>query len=480
MVEGVTAEPYSGRRCHVIGLARSGVNMVRLLRRLGAVVSASDSAPIDTLGQVLREIPGDIPTFAGRQDRALLEGVSLLLVSPGVPMDSGIVEEARVAGIEIIGEVELSFRVAQAISREHGIPLRWFGITGTNGKSTTTTLLCELLKVAGRDAVIAGNIGVPLSGEVLTLLEESEAGRGPVEGRDFVLELSSFQLETIERFRLDASALLNVSEDHMDRYHSFTEYLDAKARVFLNQDSGCSAVINADDTAALRCADRCAAEKYYVSTVVKAKGAYTDGNDIFLSTGASSRLLTRRMDVGIPGLHNLYNSMTAAVMASLAGVSDELIRRGLREFSGLEHRIEFAGEVRGVRFFNDSKGTNIGAVIKSLESFDSGIILIAGGRDKNSDFHLLAPYLAGRVKKVVLIGEAAQKIADALSGVVPLAFAGSLQSAVDEAFKGAEHGDTVLLSPACASFDMFRNYEDRGRQFKDKVRELMETGQSHE
>lgn len=479
MAKGMAAEWYRGRRCHVIGIARSGVNTVRLLRRLGASVSVSDSAPAEALGQIVREIPGDVPTFAGRQDSRLLEGVTLLIVSPGVPMDSGIVEAANAAGIEVTGEVELSFRIAQEISGERGIPVKWFGITGTNGKSTTTTLLYELLKRAGRDAVIAGNIGVPLSGEILKLLDDTEAGGLSVGGRDFVLELSSFQLETIERFRLDVSALLNVTEDHLDRYRSFDEYREAKARIFLNQDSQCAAVINADDVEVVGCAERCAADRYYVSTRQKVRGVYTDGGDIFLSTGAYPRVLARRADVGIPGVHNLYNAMTAALMASLAGVSDEVIRHGLREFAGLEHRIEFAGEVRGIRFYNDSKGTNIGAVIKSLESFDSGVILIAGGRDKNSDFRLLTPYLAGRVKKAVLIGEAASKIGDAIRGVVPVAFAGTLREAVDEALKGAQSGDTILLSPACASFDMFRNYEDRGRQFKERVRELMGAGQGH-
>ncbi|MGE5893242.1 MAG: UDP-N-acetylmuramoyl-L-alanine--D-glutamate ligase [bacterium] len=477
-MKDIDIQDYWRKRCHIIGIARSGVKTANLLHRLGAQVSISDTAAPEKLAGFLGELERGIQAFPGRQDTGLLAGVEMLIVSPGVPLDSGIIQDAERQAIEVIGEIELAYRVITEISRISGVPVRWYGITGSNGKSTTTTLLGELLKRGKRYTVLAGNIGVPLSGEALSMLESVGRFTGS-EPIHIVLELSSFQLETVKEFRADMSALLNITEDHMDRYHAFSEYAGAKARIFDNQDRDTIAVINADDETAMEYAGQCNARKYFVSSGKKVAGIYSLQGDIFINTKGSPRLFGRRSDIRVPGVHNLSNAMTAGLMASLAGISDQDILAVLREFPGLEHRIEFSGEKRGVKFYNDSKGTNIGAVIKSLESFDSGVILIAGGRDKNSDFTQLTPFLKGRVKKVVLIGEAADKIARAIGTVVPVERVGTFSNAVAAAYRSAAPGDTVLLSPACASFDMFRNFEDRGRQFKEIVSELITEETTH-
>jgi UDP-N-acetylmuramoylalanine--D-glutamate ligase len=368
-----------------------------------------------------------------------------------------------------MGEIELAYRVIRRLSLERGFPVRWFGITGTNGKSTTTALLYELMKKGKKRCLLAGNIGISLSGEALKLMERGTA----FPDIDIVLELSSFQLETMKEFRLDGSALLNITDDHMDRYQDLSAYGEAKASIFINQGPENFAVINADDENAIHYSANCRARKYFVSAEKEVEGFFASGGNIFFKSGNGTRVFGGTADVSMLGLHNLYNAMTSSLMAYLAGIPSEAIISALREFPGLEHRIEFSGETQGVKFYNDSKGTNVGAVIKSLESFDRGVILIAGGRDKNSDFTVLNPYLKKRAKKAVLIGEAADKIAKAIGNTVPVEKAASLRDAVIAAYRAAGTGDTVLLSPACASFDMFRNYEDRGRQFKEIVRNLI-------
>jgi len=468
-----TFEMYKDKRCHVVGIGRSGVASANLLSMLGAEVSISDAADKGSLQKYLGHLEKDIHAYPGRQDTGLVHDVDMLVLSPGVPSDIELAQFARQNGAEVIGEIELSYRVLQALREEAGFAVRLFAVTGTNGKSTTSTLLFEMVRRANSESILAGNIGAPLAGEAVGLLRRCREEDMKGKQIDIVLELSSFQLETIKEFSPDISALLNITPDHMDRYGKFEDYVRAKGDIFMNQGPGQIAVINADDPLAMRVSGQCRALKYYVSTAHKVEGISLDGDDIVITIAGDTKQLAPRADVLIPGLHNLYNAMTASFMAYMGGVSPDLIADTLRTFKGLEHRIELAGEKEGVLFYNDSKGTNVGAVIKSLESFERGVILIAGGRDKNSDFTLLRPSVEGRVKKAVLIGEAAERIGSTLGDLLPVEYAKTMDEAVRAAIAAAVPGDIVLLSPACASFDMFSNYEDRGDKFKEAVQRLI-------
>ncbi|MEE9524771.1 MAG: UDP-N-acetylmuramoyl-L-alanine--D-glutamate ligase [Thermodesulfovibrionales bacterium] len=464
---------YSGRRFHVIGIGRSGVGVANLLDRLGADVSISDIKDREQVDRYLNHISDGIGVFTERQDKGLISDIESLVLSPGVPGEIDIVEEAIGRSIEVTGEIELSYRIIKLLSERAGFRVRWFGITGTNGKSTTTTLLYEMLKKEGRDCSLSGNIGYPLSNEAIRLIEKAEQLSEEMSQVDIVLELSSFQLELIKDLSLGFSALLNVTSDHLDRYRDIDHYAEAKSGIFMNQGANSFAVINSDDRIAVDLSNKCRAKKYYVSTMSEVKGAYAKDGSVYINMGDNPELLISSDEIRIAGLHNLYNSLVAALLAYLAGVAIETIASVLTEFPGLEHRLEFVAEKNGVHFYNDSKGTNVGAVIKSLESFEKNVILIAGGRDKNGDFRALAPFVKERVKKIVVIGEAASNIQNALQKVVPVENAISLREAVSLAYDSASPGDTVLLSPACASFDMFRDYEDRGRKFKELTNELL-------
>ncbi len=462
---------YAHKRYHVIGIGRSGVGIANLLAGLGAHVRLSDTKDREELDTYLDKIGEGIHVITGRQDNAMLSDIDCLVLSPGVPQDSEVVSGAVSRGIEVVGEIELSYRVTMSLAENTGHKVRWFGITGTNGKSTTATLLYEMLRRGERNCVLSGNIGYPLSAEVEKLLKKP--GLPDNDELDIVLELSSFQLEIIRDFKLDISALLNITADHLDRYEDIGHYADAKAGIFNNQDKNDYAVINADDPLSVKISRNCSARKYFMSASKEVEGAYAKDGYVYIQYDGKAVKLMAISDIRIAGLHNLYNSLTAVLMASVAGLSDEDIVDALKEFSGLEHRLEFAGETGGIKFYNDSKGTNVGAVVKSLESFDSNVILIAGGRDKNGDFASLIPYVKNRVKKVVVIGEASEKIKSILEKTVPVEMAVTLKDAVSEALAAAENGDIVLFSPACASFDMFRDFEDRGRQFKQITRELL-------
>jgi len=464
------ARDFAGRTFHVVGMGKSGISAANLLDALGADVRISDRRGLDALPELSRRIAGGVRVLPGVQGKELIEDVDCLVLSPGVAQEEEIVKEAQERGMEIIGEIELAYRVLERTAAAGGTRIRWYGVTGTNGKSTTVSLLYEMLKQGGRDAVLSGNIGYPLSEEALRRLRNPEDLQGTVH---MVLELSSFQLERIRDLHLHMSALLNITEDHLDRYADMEAYAAAKAAIFANQTVLDHAVVNSDDEETVRRASDTAAKVHYVSLRRETGDAFLRSGGLCLDTGEGPRVLLKVPEVRMAGVHNICNALFAALMASLAGVDDEAIVHVLRHFPGLEHRLEFAGEKDGVRFFNDSKGTNVGAVIRSLESFESNVILIAGGRDKNGDFDALVPYVEGRVKKVVVIGEASERIARALGGVVTVEHALTLKDAVACAFSGAVSGDVILLSPACASFDMFRNFEERGRRFRDIVNELI-------
>ena len=445
----------AGRRVTVVGLGRSGLAACRLLASAGATVTASDRSQAEALAvdlESLRALGVRVEVGAHRPE-SILEA-DLLVVSPGVDVRMPLLARARTLGIPILGEVELAYRACQA---------RFLGITGTNGKSTTTTLVGLMLERAGIPVIVAGNIGTALCDVV--------PGLGP--DRWVVAELSSFQLETIETFRAEVACLLNITQNHLDRYVGLPDYMQAKARLFLNQEAGDWAVLNADDPLVLEAAASARARPLLFSRCRPVdEGAFLDKDRLVLRRAGEMREVCRVGDIRIRGVHNLENALAAIAAAALAGGSGEAAKAVLAEFPGLPHRLEPVAVLGGVQFVNDSKGTSVGAVVRSLESFAGPVILIAGGRDKGSDFTPLRPMVAGRVKALVLIGEARDKIAKALAGTAPVHTAESMEEAVQRARALAAPGDVVLLSPACASFDMFRDFEDRGRAFKAAVRDL--------
>jgi len=445
-----------GKRVTVVGLARSGLAVCTVLAESGALVVGTDRSPRETLRGDLADLEARgvrIETGGHRAESVL--GADLIVISPGVPTDMPLLAQARSQGIPVWGEVELASRLTTA---------RFLGITGTNGKSTTTSLVGAMLESAGFPVVVAGNIGTALCAVVTTLTPSHWV----------VAELSSFQLETIVSFRPQVAALLNLAPDHLDRYADLDAYYAAKARIFMNQTADDYAVLNADDPPTLAWARGVRSQPRLFSRM------RTMGDGAFVRDG---RLIVRRDgrtdavcgigEIRIPGLHNLENGLAAAAMASAIGVPPTAIGEALRRFPGLPHRLELVAEMDGVRYVNDSKGTNVGAVVKSLEGYAGGVILIAGGKDKGGDFAPLRPLVASRVKTLLLIGQARQAIRDQLAGACPMEEAPTLGAAVARGAEIAVAGDTVLLSPACASFDMFRDFEHRGDVFRQAVRDLV-------
>jgi UDP-N-acetylmuramoylalanine--D-glutamate ligase len=429
----------AGAKVVVVGMARSGVAAVELLREKGAAVRAVDQNPRAISGiDVEPQTPG-----------ALLD-VELIVLSPGVPADLEIVNAARARGTRVIGDLELA---------------SWFlegeiiGITGSNGKTTTTALTGHILQASGIAAQVGGNIGTP----PCSMVKTSRTGQWNV------LELSSFQLETTETFRPHIAACLNITPDHLDRHYTLANYAEMKARLFVRQRDSDFAVLNADDATCRAYAYRGASKPmWFSSTQTVAPGACLCGGRITLDGDS----LMSTSEVPLRGLHNVENTMAAAVMARLAGAAHSQIRAAVMSFPGVEHRLEFVREVNGVAWYNDSKATNVDATLKAIDAFPGGLWIILGGKDKNSDYTVLAAPLKAKAHAALLIGAAAAKISDQLQGSVPLMDLSTMGAAVSAAFERARPGDTVLLAPACASFDQFENYEHRGREFKRLVEEL--------
>lgn len=436
----------------VVGLGKSGVAASRLLLREGAIVTATDSRPFEALPEEAKELVNQgVRIEAGIHNNETFLSSELIVLSPGVPAEIPQITDAKSNGIRIIGEAELAYQFLNA-------PL--IAVTGSNGKSTTTTLIGEIIKAKGDSVFVGGNLGTPLSDYVLSGNKNS----------CIVAELSSFQLETIEAFRPHIAVLLNITPDHLDRYHSMKEYEDAKFRIFENQDNSDFSIINSDEPWSNGFNKRTKGKVVAFSRKNKVEnGIYVENGKVVSSMENHAGVICDVSGIAIKGVHNLENSMAAVAAALLLGCSPEIIAHTLKEFKGLEHRLEFVREVNGVKYINDSKGTNVGAVMKSIEGFSEPVLLIAGGRDKGSDFTPLRPLIKEKVKKLILIGEAREKIKSALEQITETVYADSLEEAVDTARRGAVNGDVVLLSPACASFDMFKNFEDRGRQFKDIV-----------
>ncbi len=450
----------------VVGLARSGVGAANLLSAMGRDVTVTDRRTEVELASHAARLASGVERALGGHPEGIFAEAELIVVSPGVPLDIEPLRHARQAGKKIIGELELACGLLE------GIPV--YAVTGTNGKSTTVTLLDLMLRKAGKRTLLAGNIGNALSEEVLKRVN----GTMKVRGVDCaVVEVSSFQLEAIERFRPAGAAILNITPDHMDRYRSMDEYRAAKAAIAANQKEEDFLVLNADDPECTKVREslREAGKptSWTFSSNRRVEGVYLEGSDVLYDLGPNGKgKLVAADEIRIKGIPNLENAMAASAMALLASCPPEAVKEALREFPGLEHRMEFVRELDGIAYINDSKGTNVGAVARSLDGFKSPVVLIAGGRDKGGDFTQLEEQVRKKVKAIVLIGEAREKIRSVLCGLTQCWTEDSLASAVQRAREVASAGDVVLLSPGCASFDMFEDFEDRGRKFKELVGRL--------
>jgi len=440
-----------GKKVLVLGLARTGRECARFLAQRGASVQVTDVRSEEELKQEMETLAAlPIRYFLGGEDPDWLEGVDIIVPSPGVPAENVLLKEGSRRGIKILSEIEFACRFLRA-------PL--VAITGTNGKSTTTTLVGEMLKASGAKVFVGGNIGTPLIGFV---------------GGDWewgVVEVSSFQLEWIEEFRPRISVLLNLTEDHLDRYPNFRAYCQAKQRIFEAQDANDIAILSRDDRLVWEMRKRIRARVVSFGFSEVDDGVFVAAREMIWRDGSREEKFPLSR-VKIQGVHNVENMMAAIAAAKSAGVSASAIQKVLEEFPGLEHRLEFVREKDGVRYYNDSKGTNVGAVVKSLASFSDPVILLAGGVDKGGDYGILRREIRQKVRRLVLFGEAQEIIARALGDLTETVIVENLEAAVGDAFAHARAGEVVLLSPACSSFDMFRDYAERGQVFKSLVQAL--------
>jgi UDP-N-acetylmuramoylalanine--D-glutamate ligase len=444
----------SGKRVLVIGLARTGIATALFCAARGAIVTATDLRREEELGEALNRLrDARVRLELGGYAPNILQEKDLVVPSPGVPANAPLLQDARALGLRIWSEVELA---------SHFLYGQLIGITGSNGKTTTTALTEHILRAAKFSTVLAGNIGTPLIAHVSQTSDHTIT----------VAELSSFQLELIENFEPKIAVFLNLTPDHLDRHKTLAAYGAAKGRIFANQTIEDFAVLNADDAVSAAYAPSRPRVFWFSRKKNVRQGAFVhDGKIIFRRDGNEEGILDAK-EIPLLGAHNLENVLAAVVATRLAGAQPSQIADGIRSFSGVEHRIEFVAEVRGVRYYNDSKATNVDATLKALESFPGRILVILGGKDKDSDYTQLRNALRKKAILALLIGAAADKIEKQIEGSVAIERAGTLESAVDSAFHAAHSGDTVLLAPACASFDQFQNYEHRGRVFKELVRHL--------
>lgn len=442
----------------VIGLGRSGIAALQAVLKLGAKVSVQDSKKAEEIDpQLLTFLQGrQVTCYFGRNPEDM-SGFDMLILSPGVSPELDFIKEAQAAGAEIIGELEIAYRIGRG---------NYIAITGTNGKTTTTTLVGEIFQKAKEKTYVVGNIGVAVISKAMSAEEDSW----------LVTETSSFQLETTRYFKPVVSAILNLTPDHMDRHKTMENYGKAKAKIFENQDESQYLVINYDDKTCFALAENCKAKVVPFSRKEELEfGAFVkDGVIVIRNEKGELISLCRAEELAIPGTHNLENALAAAAIAYFAGIDPEVIGQAMIEFQGVEHRIEFCGQVDGVRFVNDSKGTNPDASIKAVEAIQGGIILIAGGYDKGSSFEELIKAFGGKVKHMVLLGKTAPKIRETAEklGFYDSVIVKDMEECVKKGFELAEPGDTVLLSPACASWDMYTSFEQRGNHFKNCVKRL--------
>jgi len=444
-----------GMRVLVAGLGKTGIATIRFLLKHGAKVKASDSKRAEEISGSLEELEKlNVEVETGGHRIETFMNCDLIVTSPGVPLKIDPIQEAASSGIEVISEIELAYRYLNC-------PI--IAITGTNGKTTTTTLIGNILRDSGKKVWVGGNIGFPLI-----------AGIDHGQKSEYVVaELSSFQLEGIKEFKPYISVLLNVSEDHLDRYDTFQDYLEAKTRIFLNQENADYAILNGDDPHVRGWADKIKAKKIYFShSKIIEIGAHME-NDLLVYRGLEGEIENINLNgTKVKGKHNRENIMVSMMVARICGCLPEKIQDTILKFPGLEHRMEFVKEIDQVAYYNDSKATNVGAMVMAMESFQEPIILIAGGKDKGLDFSPLKDLIKKRVKLLILFGEAREKINQILGNFTTTRLVGNLEEAVTLARAKASPNDVVLFSPGCASFDMFINYEERGKLFKNLVKNL--------
>jgi UDP-N-acetylmuramoylalanine--D-glutamate ligase len=443
-----------GKRVLVVGLARTGVATSLFCAARGARVTATDSRTESEIGEAIAKLKdaGVALELGSHREETFLDQ-DLIIPSPGVPADTAHLRTARAKGVAIWSEIELAYRFMKG---------RLIGITGSNGKTTTSSLIEHILKTAGMRTILAGNIGTPLIGCVDAMKDDTCT----------VVELSSFQLELIDTFRPNISVFLNLTLDHLDRHYTFEAYGAAKARLFENQTGEDAAVLNADDAATSPYAPSLPRVYWFSRKQRVAQGTYVRGKEIVFRQDGAEEILLKLEDIPLAGAHNVENTLAASAAARLAGAPASAIAKGVRSFAGVEHRLEFVAEVAGVRYYNDSKATNVDATLKALDAFPGRILVILGGKDKGSDYTSLQRLLREKAILALLIGSAAEKIEKQISGSVALERSETLERAVETASHAAQRGDVVLLAPACASFDQFQNYEHRGRAFKDLVKQL--------
>ncbi|HEV2488438.1 MAG TPA: UDP-N-acetylmuramoyl-L-alanine--D-glutamate ligase [Candidatus Acidoferrales bacterium] len=450
-----------GKRVLVVGLARTGLVTSKFCAAYGARVTAADekqeselaetAAALRAAGVSLEFGPFQQETF-GNQD--------LIIVSPGVPANIPVLQLARTRKIPVWSEIELAWRLLRG---------KLVAITGSNGKTTTTALVGHILQSAKIPVLVGGNIGTPLLARVEASSDSTVT----------VAEVSSFQLETIEAFRPDVGVLLNLTPDHFDRHGSFEEYARAKQRLFENMLDRDAAVLNADDPQVAQRGPMHGQVYWFSRQKRVAAGTFLREDQIIFRREGAEDVLMRRGDIPLRGEHNLENVLAAATTSILAGAPAGTIEAGVRTFPGVEHRLEFVSEIRGVAYYNDSKATNVDATLKAIDAFPGALFVILGGKDKGSDYAPLREPLSQKARLVLLIGAAADKIAGQLEGAAPIEQAGNLARAIASAFEKAKPGDTVLLAPACASFDQFENFEHRGRVFKELVAQLAAESAAH-
>jgi UDP-N-acetylmuramoylalanine--D-glutamate ligase len=445
----------NGKRVLVVGLGKSGVASALLLKSRGAKVTVSDSKPeVELRNEILLLLEHGIAVETGGHGDRTFRGQDLIVVSPGVPVDAPQLVQARKLGESIIGEIELA---AQFLAGSI------VAITGANGKTTTTSLAGEIIAAGNFLTLVGGNIGTP----AISFVDQARAGTW------IVLEVSSFQLETIVQFRPRIAVVLNITPDHLDRHKTFENYVNAKARIFENQRADDFSILNADDATATSLSGRTSAQLLWFSRKRDVdKGAFVRGTKIYFRDGNSEQEIMPAAEIPLKGAHNQENVLAAIAVGMIVGCEPGQIREAVRDFKAVEHRLEFVARVAGVDYYNDSKATNVDATIKALESFPANIHLILGGKDKGSDYSVLIDLLRSRVKRVYTIGAAAAKIESQLKGAVEIESAETLEKAIQWASEKAASGDVVLLAPACASFDQFQSYEHRGRVFKEAVHSL--------
>ena len=446
-----------GKKISVLGMAMSGTSCAKLLKKIGAQVFVSDIKGRELLTpqiNQLKELGIDFEA-GGHTPKAILEK-DFIVVSPGIPPDIPILSQAENSGIPIFSEIEVGFWLTDA---------KVIGITGSNGKTTTVTLIGEMLKEDKRECQVGGNIGIPFSSIV-----ENISPKGFL-----ILELSSFQLERIEEFKPYISSVLNITPDHLDRHPDLKSYMEAKLRILENQTEDDFAVLNADDENSLKLASYGRSQKAFFSVQKELKeGVFIQKGKLVSRWNGKEREIIDANQIGIKGPHNLSNASAACAICSILGITSQSMQKALKDFEGVEHRLEEVATISGVSFVNDSKATNVESVWYALQSVTPPIILIAGGKDKGGDFSKLRELVQKHVKVLILIGEAKEKLKDALGDLVPTLHSDSLEEAVELGFKEASCKDVVLLSPGCASFDMFEDYQHRGNVFKSCVKNLVQ------